>query len=170
MFKFQAKSLATKLIAVTGGTIALVLLASNAVLISHTQDRVSELVYTQADTEAKAIASDIAAEIGALAGATRAMGGVIEQGQATGFMDRKSVVNMLKANTEKNSFALGSWFAEEPNAFDGKSRETPEQLEFLRARRCDHIQGFLFSKPMPADELTHLLAQGSIPVTPDSSR
>jgi len=48
--------------------------------------------------------------------------------------------------------------------------ETPEQLEFLRTRRCDHIQGFLFSKPMPADELTHLLAQGSIPVTPDSSR
>ena len=40
MFKFQAKSLATKLIAVTGGTIALVLLASNFVLISQTQDRV----------------------------------------------------------------------------------------------------------------------------------
>ena len=44
MFKFQAKSLATKLIAVTGGTIALVMLASNFVLISESQDRVSKLI------------------------------------------------------------------------------------------------------------------------------
>ena len=129
MFNFKPKSLATKLIAVTGGTIALVMLASNTVLIGQTQSRVSDLVYTQADTEAKAIASDIAADIGALAGAARAMGGVIEQGQAAGFKDRKDVVAILKANTEKNSFALGSWFAEEPNAFDGKSRETAEQLD-----------------------------------------
>jgi diguanylate cyclase (GGDEF)-like protein/PAS domain S-box-containing protein len=48
--------------------------------------------------------------------------------------------------------------------------ETPEQLDFLRARRCDHIQGFLFSKPMPADELSLVLAQGSIPVTSTTSR
>ena len=57
MLKFKAKSLATKLIAVTGGTIALVLLASNTVLIDQTQSRVSDLVYAQADTEAKAIAA-----------------------------------------------------------------------------------------------------------------
>ncbi len=129
MFKFKAKSLATKLMVVTGGTIALVLLASNTVLIGQTQSRVSDLVYTQADTEAKAIASDIAADIGALAGAARAMGGVIEQGHTAGFLDRKDVVAILKANTEKNSFALGSWFAEEPNAFDGQSRGMAEQLE-----------------------------------------
>jgi methyl-accepting chemotaxis protein len=129
MFKFKAKSLATKLIAVTGGTIALVMLASNTVLISETQSRVAALVYSEADTQAKAIAADIAADIGALAGAARAMGGVIEQGHSSGLMDRKEVVNILKANTEKNSFALGSWFAEEPNAFDGKSKETPAQLE-----------------------------------------
>ena len=61
MFSFKAKSLATKLIAVTGGTIALVLLASNVVLISQTRDRVAQLVYAGADTEAKAIAADIAA-------------------------------------------------------------------------------------------------------------
>lgn len=50
MFKFQAKSLATKLIAVTGGTIALVMFVSNAVLISQSQNRVADLVYSQADT------------------------------------------------------------------------------------------------------------------------
>jgi EAL domain-containing protein (putative c-di-GMP-specific phosphodiesterase class I) len=35
--------------------------------------------------------------------------------------------------------------------------ETEEQLRFLRLLRCDEIQGFLFSKPVPADELTALL-------------
>ncbi|GLR50519.1 methyl-accepting chemotaxis protein [Shinella yambaruensis] len=129
MFKFQAKSLATKLIAVTGGTIALVMLASNTVLIGQTQSRVAALVYSEADTEAKAIAADIATDIGQLASAARSMAGVIEQGHAGGHFDRKEVVDIIKANAEKNSFALGSWFAEAPNAFDGKSRETAEQLE-----------------------------------------
>ncbi|WP_234189091.1 methyl-accepting chemotaxis protein [Shinella sp. NM-101] len=128
MFKFQAKSLATKLIAVTGGTIALVMFVSNAVLISQSQNRVADLVYSQADTEAKAIASDIAADIGQLASAARSMAGVIEQGHSGGHLDRRTVVDIVKANAEKNSFALGSWFAEEPNAFDGKSREMPEDL------------------------------------------
>lgn len=35
--------------------------------------------------------------------------------------------------------------------------ERPEQLEFLRENGCDLIQGYLFSKPVPADELTALL-------------
>ncbi|WP_411034617.1 methyl-accepting chemotaxis protein [Shinella sp. BYT-45] len=129
MFKFQAKSLATKLIAVTGGTIALVMLASNTVLITQTQNRVADLVYSKADTEAKAIAADIATDIGQLASAARSMAGVIGQGHSGGHFDRREVVDIIKANAEKNSFALGSWFAEEPNAFDGRSRALPEQLE-----------------------------------------
>ena len=76
MFKFKAKSLATKLIVVTGGTIALVMLASNTVLIGQTQGRVADLVYSEADTEAKSIASDIATDIGQLASAARSMAGV----------------------------------------------------------------------------------------------
>lgn len=31
--------------------------------------------------------------------------------------------------------------------------ETKEQLEFLRHKHCDTFQGFLFSRPLPADEL-----------------
>ena len=38
--------------------------------------------------------------------------------------------------------------------------ETEGQLAFLRERRCDMMQGFLFSKPLPPTELGELLRQG----------
>ena len=120
MFKFQAKSLATKLIAVTGGTIALVLLASNFVLISQTQDRVETLVFEGARTEARAIASDIAGSVGELAAAARTMSGVLGRGHDGQSIDRAGAINLLKANLDQHDFAFGSWFAEEPKAFDGK--------------------------------------------------
>jgi EAL domain-containing protein (putative c-di-GMP-specific phosphodiesterase class I) len=37
--------------------------------------------------------------------------------------------------------------------------ETLEQLEFLRARACDGMQGFYFSKPVPRDAVSALLQQ-----------
>jgi EAL domain-containing protein (putative c-di-GMP-specific phosphodiesterase class I) len=35
--------------------------------------------------------------------------------------------------------------------------ETEAQLEFLRAQRCDEMQGYLFSAPVPASEFEELL-------------
>jgi diguanylate cyclase (GGDEF)-like protein len=41
--------------------------------------------------------------------------------------------------------------------------ETREELEFLRQHGCDQIQGYLFSRPVPADQLTTLLMLESLP-------
>lgn len=38
--------------------------------------------------------------------------------------------------------------------------ETAEQLAFLRALKCDQMQGYLFSRPLPAEEITRLLIEG----------
>jgi EAL domain-containing protein (putative c-di-GMP-specific phosphodiesterase class I) len=35
--------------------------------------------------------------------------------------------------------------------------ETEEQLTFLRHQGCDYVQGFLISRPLPADELERFL-------------
>jgi EAL domain-containing protein (putative c-di-GMP-specific phosphodiesterase class I) len=38
--------------------------------------------------------------------------------------------------------------------------ETAAQVEFLRAYGCDEMQGYYFSKPVPADQFEALLAEG----------
>ena len=38
--------------------------------------------------------------------------------------------------------------------------ETAEQLAFLRSQECDEIQGYLFSRPVPAEVFTELLKTG----------
>lgn len=39
--------------------------------------------------------------------------------------------------------------------------ETYEQLHCLREMQCDEVQGYLFSKPVPAEEMTQLLHKGA---------
>ena len=38
--------------------------------------------------------------------------------------------------------------------------ETPKQITFLRSRGCERAQGYLFSKPVPADQFATLLLDG----------
>ena len=40
--------------------------------------------------------------------------------------------------------------------------ETEEQLRLLHSLNCDEIQGYLFSRPVPADEVTQLLLKPSL--------
>lgn len=41
--------------------------------------------------------------------------------------------------------------------------ETPAQLDFLRENGCRHVQGFLFSRPLPAPDLEALLQDPGFP-------
>jgi EAL domain-containing protein (putative c-di-GMP-specific phosphodiesterase class I) len=38
--------------------------------------------------------------------------------------------------------------------------EAPEQLEFLRLHGCNEVQGYYFSKAIPADEFARFAKQG----------
>jgi EAL domain-containing protein (putative c-di-GMP-specific phosphodiesterase class I) len=40
--------------------------------------------------------------------------------------------------------------------------ETPEQLAFLRLHQCDLIQGFIFSKAIPAKDFAALVRAGKV--------
>jgi diguanylate cyclase (GGDEF)-like protein/PAS domain S-box-containing protein len=41
--------------------------------------------------------------------------------------------------------------------------ETLDQLDFVRANRCDEAQGFYFSRPVPSHEFASLLGNGGVP-------
>ncbi len=37
--------------------------------------------------------------------------------------------------------------------------ETEEQLQLLRNFKCDQVQGYLFSRPLPGNELTEFIRE-----------
>jgi EAL domain-containing protein (putative c-di-GMP-specific phosphodiesterase class I) len=39
--------------------------------------------------------------------------------------------------------------------------ETESQSEFLRSQQCEQMQGFLFSKPRPVEDLHELMSRQS---------
>ena len=46
--------------------------------------------------------------------------------------------------------------------------ETPAQLEYLRSHRCDQIQGYYFSRPLPVPELEKMLLETDLRSSSDS--
>jgi GTP-dependent phosphoenolpyruvate carboxykinase len=53
--------------------------------------------------------------------------------------------------------------ADEVHWCDGSAEEyeTEEQAKILRLLRCNEIQGYLISKPVPFDEMTKFLKQSA---------
>ncbi|MGB8475611.1 MAG: EAL domain-containing protein, partial [Candidatus Acidiferrum sp.] len=47
--------------------------------------------------------------------------------------------------------------------------ENEEQVSFLRAHKCDEIQGYYFSEPLPADELADKL-RSTLSMAPSTNR
>ena len=47
----------------------------------------------------------------------------------------------------------------------GEGAETREQVDFLRSRNCDAVQGYYFSKPIPADQFIDLARNQYLDVT-----
>jgi methyl-accepting chemotaxis protein len=120
MSVLSSKSIATKLLLVTGATVGALLIASNFVLISQTRERVKALINDQALSQAQSIAATVASDTGELASAARTMAGVLGRAHQEHSFDRKGAINILKSNLEQHPTAFGSWFAEEPKAFDGQ--------------------------------------------------
>ena len=78
----------------------------------------------------------------------------------------KSFINGITSNT--GSAAITRTIITMGDAFGltviAEGVETAEQYAFLKRNGCDEIQGYYFSKPLPADEFTQYIAlQGMIP-------
>ena len=116
------RSLAIKLITIMVASITTVLLLSNAVLVVATSDRMEDLTLEQARLEAAKLAHEISADLAALSAPTATMAELIAHGREKNYLDRASVIDMLRVNAQ-SEIVLSSWFMEEPNAFDGKASE-----------------------------------------------
>jgi diguanylate cyclase (GGDEF)-like protein/PAS domain S-box-containing protein len=75
-------------------------------------------------------------------------------------IDRAFVQNLPYSRSEAN---IARHIVELAHALDlrviAEGVEREDQLQFLREVGCDEIQGFYFSKPLPAEEMTLLLEQ-----------
>jgi predicted signal transduction protein with EAL and GGDEF domain len=71
----------------------------------------------------------------------------------------KGFVSKINTTADKPALVLGIIALGRGLGLDvvAEGVETHEQLEFLAAHGCDQIQGFVFSRPLPADELSSLL-------------
>lgn len=78
----------------------------------------------------------------------------------------RSFINDLSTEGEENSNYIAETIIDVAHHLNmetvAEGVETHEQLEILQAYKCKQIQGYLFSKPVPADEFAELLKNGRI--------
>jgi diguanylate cyclase len=75
-------------------------------------------------------------------------------------VDRSFIVSMA---TDSDSLTLVSTIVGLAHSFGltvvAEGVDSEEQAQMLRAMKCDYLQGFLFGKPIPADEIEKILAE-----------
>ncbi len=123
------KTLAIKLMAVSGVAIALVLFVTNSVLILESRGRIEKMTLERAHAEADAIAKDITGRLVEIKGAVVTVAGMIEEGRAAGTLDRKTLTRLVRPMADRNPMAFGSWFTEAPGQYDGKGDSFRDMLE-----------------------------------------
>ena len=76
-------------------------------------------------------------------------------------VDRSFIVSMT---TDSNNAAIVNGIVSLAHSLDmtvvAEGVDAAEQLTYLRAYRCDMIQGYIFSPPVPADDIPPLIEQG----------
>jgi len=79
----------------------------------------------------------------------------------------RSFVNDLPADTNDAAIARAIILMAHTLGLEvvAEGVETVEQHRFLCESGCDHLQGFLYGKPMPAEEITQLLAENGLAIT-----
>ena len=74
-------------------------------------------------------------------------------------IDRSFVINMLESDGDRVMIQKTIEIGHELDMkVVSEGVETPEQLEFLRSNGCDIAQGYLFSRPLPAENLLDWLS------------
>jgi diguanylate cyclase (GGDEF)-like protein len=70
-----------------------------------------------------------------------------------------------KITTDRNDAAVVAAIIQLAHSLDMKvvaeGVETQEQLDYLNTLHCDEVQGYLFSRPVPAETASQLLARGT---------
>ena len=71
----------------------------------------------------------------------------------------RSVVQHLGHTTDSNAIIPAVLMLEQAKGLTATAEgvETPEQYDFLAAGGCNQMQGFLFSRPIPEQEVEQLL-------------
>jgi EAL domain-containing protein (putative c-di-GMP-specific phosphodiesterase class I) len=75
-------------------------------------------------------------------------------------IDRSFIVSMA---TDSDSLTLVSTIVGLAHSFGltvvAEGVDSDEQAQMLRAMKCDYLQGYLFGKPVPADEIAKILSE-----------
>uniref|UniRef100_UPI002FE058CA methyl-accepting chemotaxis protein n=1 Tax=Sinorhizobium chiapasense TaxID=501572 RepID=UPI002FE058CA len=110
------------MIAITTGSIALVLLVANAYLVYATGSKTSELVMREAQAVAVGIANEVNTQLTPISGAAALLANQIAEGSQQRYLDREKVVRLTRL-AAKPDLVVASWFFEDANAFDGRDTE-----------------------------------------------